>query len=223
MTGNKSLLINYVSENGPSVTFGDNVRGTTKGYGTLTIGSTTINKVAYVEGLMHNILSISQLCVLGYKVKFDFCTCFVVNDQGDIVLSGKMKENVYVINMDIESESMPDIMFSTCLCARFQADPKESHLNALKRIFRYLKGTPDLGLWYPKDSGFDLIGSAMAAAGSNFESIRVINFVASFMENGTISKPPRFNPSNFSLWKSRMILFMDGIDSRYLTILRAVH
>ncbi|KAJ9547528.1 hypothetical protein OSB04_020071 [Centaurea solstitialis] len=54
--------------------------------------------------------------------------------------------------------SRPDIMFSTCLCARFQADPKESHLNAVKRIFRYLKGTPDLGLWYPKDSGFDLIG-----------------------------------------------------------------
>ncbi|KAJ9563426.1 hypothetical protein OSB04_008586 [Centaurea solstitialis] len=52
----------------------------------------------------------------------------------------------------------PNIMFSTCLCARFQADPKESLLNDLKRIFRYLKGTPNLGLWYPKDSGFDLIG-----------------------------------------------------------------
>ncbi|KAJ9562341.1 hypothetical protein OSB04_007501 [Centaurea solstitialis] len=36
-------------------------------------------------------------------------------------------------------------------------DPKESHLNAVKRIFWYLKGTLDLGLWYPKDSGFDLI------------------------------------------------------------------
>ena len=54
--------------------------------------------------------------------------------------------------------SRPDIMYSTCLCARFQADPKESHLIAIKRIFRYLKGTPDLGLWYPKDSGFELIG-----------------------------------------------------------------
>jgi hypothetical protein len=48
-------------------------------------------------------------------------------------------------------------MYSTCLCARYQADPKESHLTAVKRIFRYLKGTPNLGLWYPKDSGFDLI------------------------------------------------------------------
>jgi len=54
--------------------------------------------------------------------------------------------------------SRPDIMFATCLCARYQANPKESHLVAVKRIFRYLKGTMNLGLWYPKDSGFDLIG-----------------------------------------------------------------
>jgi len=54
--------------------------------------------------------------------------------------------------------SRPDIMFATCLCARFQADPRESHLIAIKRIFRYLKGTPNLGIWYPRDSGFDLIG-----------------------------------------------------------------
>ena len=54
--------------------------------------------------------------------------------------------------------SRPDIMFSTCLCARYQANPKESHLSAVKRIFKYLKGTPNLGLWYPINSGFDLIG-----------------------------------------------------------------
>ncbi|XP_071718205.1 secreted RxLR effector protein 161-like [Rutidosis leptorrhynchoides] len=52
----------------------------------------------------------------------------------------------------------PDIMLATCLCARYQADPKDSHYKAIKRIFRYLKGTPNLGLWYPKGSGFDLIG-----------------------------------------------------------------
>ena len=48
-------------------------------------------------------------------------------------------------------------MYSTCLCARYQSDPKESHLTAVKWIFRYLKGTPNLGLWYPKDSRFELI------------------------------------------------------------------
>ena len=54
--------------------------------------------------------------------------------------------------------SRPDIMFSICLCARFQANPKESHLIVVKRIFKYLKGTPNLGIWYPKGTGFDLIG-----------------------------------------------------------------
>nr|GEY05765.1 putative ribonuclease H-like domain-containing protein [Tanacetum cinerariifolium] len=51
----------------------------------------------------------------------------------------------------------PDIMFAVCACARFQVTPKASHLHAVKRIFRYLKGKPNLGLWYPKDLPFDLV------------------------------------------------------------------
>ncbi|KAI3758559.1 hypothetical protein L6452_06126 [Arctium lappa] len=54
------------------------------------------------------------------------------------------------------TSSRPDIMFSTCLCARYQANRKESHMSVVKRIFRYLKGTTDLGLWYPKDTIFEL-------------------------------------------------------------------
>jgi len=52
--------------------------------------------------------------------------------------------------------SRPDIMYSVCLCARYQSNPKESHLNAVKRIFRYLSGTKNLGLWYPKGTHIDL-------------------------------------------------------------------
>ncbi|GKE17500.1 hypothetical protein Tco_1425077 [Tanacetum coccineum] len=52
----------------------------------------------------------------------------------------------------------PDIQFSIVLCARYQSNPKESHLTAMKRILRYLKGTPTLGLYYPKCLGFDLKG-----------------------------------------------------------------
>ncbi|GKE42670.1 putative ribonuclease H-like domain-containing protein [Tanacetum coccineum] len=52
--------------------------------------------------------------------------------------------------------SRPDIMFDVCACARFQVTPKVSHLHAVKRIFKYLKGQPKMGLWYPKDSPFDL-------------------------------------------------------------------
>jgi hypothetical protein len=45
--------------------------------------------------------------------------------------------------------SRPDIMLSVCMCARFQANPKECHLMTVKRILRYLVHTPNLGLWYP--------------------------------------------------------------------------
>nr|GFB81474.1 hypothetical protein [Tanacetum cinerariifolium] len=53
--------------------------------------------------------------------------------------------------------SRPDIMFAVCACARHQVTPKECHLYAVKRIFRYLKGHPKLGLWYPIVSSFDLV------------------------------------------------------------------
>nr|GEU72471.1 uncharacterized mitochondrial protein AtMg00810-like [Tanacetum cinerariifolium] len=55
------------------------------------------------------------------------------------------------------TSSRPDIMFAVCACARFQVAPKAPHLHAVKRIFRYLKGEPHLGLWYPKDSSFNLV------------------------------------------------------------------
>ena len=55
-------------------------------------------------------------------------------------------------------ESRPDIMLLVYMCARFQANPKECHLVAIKRILRYLVYTPNLGLWYPKGSRFDLLG-----------------------------------------------------------------
>ncbi|XP_016185716.2 uncharacterized protein LOC107627395 [Arachis ipaensis] len=54
--------------------------------------------------------------------------------------------------------SRPDIMFSVCMCARYQANPKESHLSTVKRIMKYLIGTLNVGLWYPKGSTCDLIG-----------------------------------------------------------------
>ncbi|GJZ44097.1 uncharacterized mitochondrial protein-like protein [Tanacetum coccineum] len=55
------------------------------------------------------------------------------------------------------TSSGPDIMFAVCACARYQVNPKVSHLHAVKRIFRYLKGQSKLDLWYPKDSPFDLV------------------------------------------------------------------
>ena len=54
--------------------------------------------------------------------------------------------------------SRPDIMFSVCLCARFQANPKESHFTAAKRILKYLQGTTNVGLWYPSEVSLNLVG-----------------------------------------------------------------
>ncbi|GJU03303.1 putative ribonuclease H-like domain-containing protein [Tanacetum coccineum] len=55
------------------------------------------------------------------------------------------------------TSSRPDIMFAVCACARYQVNPKVSHLHAMKMIFRYLKGQPKLGLWYQKDFPFNLV------------------------------------------------------------------
>ncbi|GJS53270.1 hypothetical protein Tco_0626632 [Tanacetum coccineum] len=53
--------------------------------------------------------------------------------------------------------SRPDIMFSACLCARFQEAPKTSHLEVVKRIFRHIKGTTHLELWYPKGTDIETV------------------------------------------------------------------
>ncbi|GKA08275.1 putative ribonuclease H-like domain-containing protein, partial [Tanacetum coccineum] len=66
--------------------------------------------------------------------------------------------------------SRPDIMFTVCACARFQVTPKTSHLLAVKRIFRYLKGKPTLGLWYSRDSPFELCKKQTVVATSTTEA-----------------------------------------------------
>jgi len=52
--------------------------------------------------------------------------------------------------------SRPDIMFSVCVCARYQANPRKPHLDAVKQIFKYLRNTTGLGLWYPANTGFGI-------------------------------------------------------------------
>nr|GFA87278.1 copia protein [Tanacetum cinerariifolium] len=54
------------------------------------------------------------------------------------------------------TSSRPDIVHATCLCARYQDKPTEKHIKEVKRIFRYLRGTVNMGLWYTKDSGLEL-------------------------------------------------------------------
>ncbi|KAD7477744.1 hypothetical protein E3N88_00880 [Mikania micrantha] len=90
--------------------------------------------------------------------KFDLQNCKQCSNpmssttQLDADLKGKsVDETLYrcmIGSLMYLTASRPDIMFATCVCARFQAAPKESHLIAVKRIFRYLQGTQSLGIWY---------------------------------------------------------------------------
>ncbi|GKF09945.1 hypothetical protein Tco_0044169 [Tanacetum coccineum] len=88
--------------------------------------------------------------------------------DGDLKESSKITQDEEADNVDVHlyrsmigslmylTASRPDITFAVCACARFQVTPKTSHLHDVKRIIRYLKGYPKLGLWYPRDSPFDL-------------------------------------------------------------------
>ncbi|GJU33177.1 putative ribonuclease H-like domain-containing protein [Tanacetum coccineum] len=93
---------------------------------------------------------------------------FQISSMGELTfflgLQVKQKEDGNFISQDKSmigslmylTSSRPDIMFLVCACSRFQVQPKVSYLNVVKRIFRYLKGRPKLGLWYLKDSPFIL-------------------------------------------------------------------
>ncbi|GKG18632.1 hypothetical protein Tco_0372930, partial [Tanacetum coccineum] len=77
--------------------------------------------------------------------------------------------------------SRSDIMFSVCLCARFQEAPKTSHLEALKRIFRYIKGTTHLGLCYPKGTGVETIVYAYSDHAGDYVDRKSTSGVCTFM------------------------------------------
>ena len=78
-------------------------------------------------------------------------------------------------------------MFCVCLCARFQACPKESHLIAFKRIFRYLFGTQNLGLWYPKKLSLELIGFSDADYASSKTDRKSTSGTCQFLSHMLVS------------------------------------
>ncbi|GJS02042.1 hypothetical protein Tco_0318550 [Tanacetum coccineum] len=77
--------------------------------------------------------------------------------------------------------SRPDIMFSVCLCARFQEDPKTSHLKAVKRIFRYIKGTTHLELWYPKGPDIETVVYANSDHAGDYVDQKSTSGICTFM------------------------------------------
>nr|GEX92732.1 copia protein [Tanacetum cinerariifolium] len=97
---------------------------------------------------------------LGLQVNQSSCDKLDLDQNGTPVDATKYRSMIGAL-MYLTS-SRPDIVHATCLCARYQAKPTEKHLKEVKRIFRYLRRTVNTGLWYTKDSGFELTGFSYA-------------------------------------------------------------
>nr|GEZ82784.1 copia protein [Tanacetum cinerariifolium] len=122
---------------------------------------------------LHDMASASPICLMACLPKFKYhkehlCpSC----EQGKSKRASRppklvpnLRQRLHLLHMDLcgpmritsINGKRPDIVHATCLCARYQAKPTEKHLKEVKRIFRYLRGTVNTGLWYTKDSGFEL-------------------------------------------------------------------
>nr|GEY79595.1 integrase, catalytic region, zinc finger, CCHC-type, peptidase aspartic, catalytic [Tanacetum cinerariifolium] len=113
MMGNRALLTNFVEKFLGTVCFGNNDFAMIAGYGDVVIGSMTIKKVYYVEGLGYSLFSVGQFCDKGLEVAFRKSTCFVRNEDGVYLLIGDRSSNLYIIALnEVASNS------STCLLAK---------------------------------------------------------------------------------------------------------
>ncbi|GKE87530.1 hypothetical protein Tco_1565005 [Tanacetum coccineum] len=85
------------------------------------------------------------------------------------------------------TSSRPDIVHATCLCSRYQDKPTEKHLKEVKRVFRYLWGTVNTGLWYTKDSGFKLTGFSDADYAGCKDTFKSTSGRAQFLDEKLVS------------------------------------
>ncbi|KAL8110097.1 hypothetical protein AgCh_025993 [Apium graveolens] len=131
MTGDSTLFTEFKERAGPSITFEDDSKGYTVGYGLISKDNVIIEEVTLVDGLKHNLLSISQLCDKGNSVTFNSEACVVTNKRSNtVVLTGVRKGNVYLA--DFNSSNAESV---TCLLSKASQDEswlwhkKLSHLN----------------------------------------------------------------------------------------------
>ncbi|GKA00581.1 putative ribonuclease H-like domain-containing protein, partial [Tanacetum coccineum] len=127
-------------------------------------GSTTKSLCTDFEKMMHKKFQMSSMGELTFFLGLDVKTASTPMETHKPLLKDvdgeDVDEHLYrsmIGSLMYLTSSRPDIMFVVCACTRFQVNPKVSHLHTVKRIFRYLKGQPKLGLWYPKNSPFDLV------------------------------------------------------------------
>ena len=131
MTGDSTLLIEFKERAGPSITFGDDSKGYNVGYGLISKDNVIIEEVSLVDGLKHNLLSISQLCDKGNTITFNSVACVVKNKRSNkVVLTGVRKGNMYLVDFNSSNAE-----FITYLVSKASQDEswewhkKLSHLN----------------------------------------------------------------------------------------------
>ncbi|KAJ9542508.1 hypothetical protein OSB04_029014 [Centaurea solstitialis] len=115
MTGTLELLSHYVNKERSSVAFGGNQKGKIKGYGMIVKGEITINKVSYVDGLKHNLISLSQLCDNGMDVMFKIKYCIMYKADTLIeVMRANRRGDLYLLCFDTleAKEEMSDVFSS---------------------------------------------------------------------------------------------------------------
>ncbi|GJR54246.1 integrase, catalytic region, zinc finger, CCHC-type containing protein [Tanacetum coccineum] len=107
MTGDRSLLRNFIEKLMGTIRFGNDNFATITGYGDYIHGNITICHVYYVEGLGHNLFSVGQFCDGDLEVAFRFNTCYVRNLEGDDLLTGGHESNLYTISISDMAASLP--------------------------------------------------------------------------------------------------------------------
>ena len=119
MTGDSTLLSKFEERAGPSITFGDDSKGFTVGYGLITKENVIIDKVGLVDGLKHNLLSVSQLCDKVNAVTFTTEACVITSRKNDkVVLTGVRKGNVIIDNVALVKGLKHNFLSISQLCDR---------------------------------------------------------------------------------------------------------
>ncbi|TLX69477.1 DDE-type integrase/transposase/recombinase, partial [Labilibacter sediminis] len=131
MTGHKGFLRDFkLTTPGQYVTFGNNMKGEVMGHGDITNGNFTVKKVAYVNGLKHNLISVAQLCDRNHEVLFTKTRSLIMDTNKNILVDSQRKGNMYPLDIEL-IEGVPDI----CLLSKAASDiswlwhRRLSHLN----------------------------------------------------------------------------------------------
>ncbi|GJY15182.1 retrovirus-related pol polyprotein from transposon TNT 1-94 [Tanacetum coccineum] len=153
MTGVKSYLHKYVEQPVPKIVFGDNSSCITEGYGSINCGGIVFSKVAFVNGLKYNLISISQLCDAKYIIQFDDKQGTIFNANKEIVLRAPRRNDVYVLDMSSLTPNGACFFAKASESVNWLWHKRLSHLN-FKNINKLAKKNKVLGLLslvYSKD------------------------------------------------------------------------